>query len=323
MVSIESVDLNLLLTLHIVLSEGSVSGAAKRLHVTPSAVSNALARLREILDDPLLIRRGRGLVGTPRAQALAPQLAAAMNTLRAVVETDTAFSPETSTRRFSLASADNISAGALPAVVRLFAQRLPHARLQVVTLDHAVASDGLASGEVDVLLGLPPMTPELRSEPAYRERLVCAVWQDNPDVGDTLSLEQFLALHHVAVVLHGEYAIDYVDIALAKFGRERSIALSVPQFVLAATCIVGTHYVAMLPEAMATQLATMLPLRLLPPPVALPAVTLVQAWHLRTDHDPGSQYFRTVIRDAFKQTLDATSAAPSPTSIHTNTRSPQ
>lgn len=309
-VNLESVDLNLLLTLHLVLTEGSVARAAERLHVTPPAVSNSLARLREILGDPLLVRRGRGLVATPHAQALAPQIAAAVDTLRAIVETDRTFDPETSTRTFGVASADNISVGALPAVVRLFAQRLPRAHLQVVTLDHAVASDGLATGEIDVLLGLPPMTPELRSEPAYRERLLCAVWQGNRDVAEKeLSLEQFLALRHVAVVLHGQYTIDYVDIALEELGRKRSIALSVPQFTLAATCIVDTPYIAMLPEAMARQLATMLPLRLLTPPLELPAVTLMQVWHLRTDDDPGCRYFRATIRDAFQQTLDPTSSA--------------
>jgi DNA-binding transcriptional LysR family regulator len=310
MVNPYGVDLNLLLTLHHVLNEGSVAGAARRLHVTPSAVSNSLARLRDVLDDPLLVRRGRGLVPTPRAQALAPQLATAIETLRAVVETE-AFDPTTSTRQFAVASADNISAGALPAVVRLFAERLPRATLQVVTLDHAVTGDGLATGDIDVLLGLPPMTPELLSEPVYRERLVCAVWRDNPRVGDTLNLEQFLELRHVAVMLHGQYAIDYVDTVLVELGHERSIALSVPQFVIAASCVVQTPYVAMLPEAMARQLAGMLPLKLLPPPVSLPAVTIMQVWHLRTDADPGARCFRAIIRDAFGHTPDPMEAAPS------------
>jgi DNA-binding transcriptional LysR family regulator len=93
-VSIESVDLNLLVVLHYVLAEGSVTRAAQRLHVTPSAVSNSLARLRDILGDPLLVRHGRALVATPRARDLAPQIAAVVDTARAVLTANEPFHPE-------------------------------------------------------------------------------------------------------------------------------------------------------------------------------------------------------------------------------------
>jgi DNA-binding transcriptional LysR family regulator len=303
--NLESVDLNLLLTLHHVAAEGSVSAAAARLHVTPSAVSNSLARLRDLLGDPLFVRRGRGLVATPRMLELAPQLAAAVDSLRTLVEADARFDPAQCGGEFSVASADNIGSGALPAVVRLFAERMPNAKLRLVTLDHAVAGDGLATGDIDVLLGLPPMTPDLRSQPVYRERLLCAVWHDNPHVGRRMSLRQFLRLRHVAVVLQGKHPIDFVDTVLSKLGHARSIVLSVPQFMTAATCIVGTPYVAMVPETMARELGASLPLRICEPPVPLPAVTLLQVWHRRTDQDPASRFFRKVIADALAPTLAA------------------
>ena len=140
--SIEAIDVNLVLVLHHVLVEGSVARAAGRLHVTPSAVSNSLARLREIVGDPLFVRNGRTLVPTPGARELAPQVALAVEHLRAILESKRDFRPDECTRSFTLASADHI--GILPNIAERFARVLPRASLRVVTLDHAVASNGLA-----------------------------------------------------------------------------------------------------------------------------------------------------------------------------------
>src|SRR5262249_36196804 len=150
--------------------------AAERLHVTPSAVSNSLARLRELLGDPLVVRSGRTVVPTPFARELAPEVGAAVETLRAILGSRHEVDAEACTRAFTLASADNI--GILPNIAARFARIMPRASLRVVTLDHAVASGGLASGDIDVLLGLPPtVPPEIRSEPAYSDRLVCVMWR--------------------------------------------------------------------------------------------------------------------------------------------------
>lgn len=296
--SIEAADLNLLVTLQHVLEEGSVTKAARRLNVTPSAVSNALARLRDMLGDPLFVRRGRGIVATPRALALKPRLDAALDSLRSIVEAGGGFDPSTCTRRFALASADNIGAGNLPAIVRAFAERLPSATLQIVTLDHAISSDGLSTGAIDVLLGVPPPSPEQRSEAVYEEELVVAVWTENPRVPRRLGLARFVELEHIAVEVNGRHRIDLVDAALSRRDLRRRVVVSVPQFSVAAACVVGTHYATMLPAAMAKQVARMLPLRLLRAPIELPRVPILQVWHQRTDADPGSRFFRGVLRDA-------------------------
>jgi DNA-binding transcriptional LysR family regulator len=100
---------------------------------------------------------------------------------------------------------------------------------------------------------------------------------------------------------HGTNAIDYVDIALAQLGQHRSVALSVPQFATAAMCLDGTPHIAMLPKSMARRLVRPLPLRLCEPPLPLPAVTIMQVWHTRTDADPGTVLLRSVIREAGSQ----------------------
>jgi DNA-binding transcriptional LysR family regulator len=241
------------------------------------------------------VRNGRTLVATPRARELAPQVAGAIDRLRDILETRRDFSPAECTRSFTLASADHI--GILPTITERFARVLPRASLRVVTLDHAVANDGLASGDVDVLLGLPPNPPpEIRSEPAYTDRLMCAVWKKHAPTGRRFTLERFLKARHVAVALQGKHAIDYVDGVLSRLGHTRSVVLSVPQFSLAASCVVGTPYVTMLPGSMAKQLVSSLPIAVYKPPFELPAITILQLWHMRTDADPASMFFRSIVR---------------------------
>src|SRR5215471_12294499 len=123
--NLSAVDLNLFVVLHAVLEEQSATRAAKRLNVTQSAVSNALARLRTVLGDPLFVRRGRGLVPTPRAEELAPILAQAMGHLERAVDQGQAFVPEASTRTFTLAAADNHQTSEGARIAEAFAKKVP------------------------------------------------------------------------------------------------------------------------------------------------------------------------------------------------------
>jgi DNA-binding transcriptional LysR family regulator len=149
---LSSLDLNLFLVLHTVLDEGSVTRAAKKLRVTQSAVSNGLARLRELLGDPLFVRHGRGLVPTPRAQDLAPVMRRAMAELKKAVD-GADFVPETSKRRFTLCWSDAQTIAHLPSLLSRFSQSLPNATLRIVTVDYLLATNGLAMGDIDVAVG--------------------------------------------------------------------------------------------------------------------------------------------------------------------------
>src|SRR5262249_49145516 len=150
-VRLPQLDLNLLLVLDTVLTERSVARAARRLHVTPSAVSNALARLRGALADPLVARSGRGIVATPRAAELAPTLARALRELEQAVS-GSAFDPASTTREFTLAIADAGQIVRLPDLARSFATEMPRARLRVVGIDTLLSTGGLGGSEVDVAI---------------------------------------------------------------------------------------------------------------------------------------------------------------------------
>src|SRR5262245_25722938 len=176
-----------------VLTERSIVRAARRLHVTPSAVSNALARLRGALDDPLLIRSGRGVVPTPRAAALAPAVARALRDLDQAIHGD-GFDPATNDREFTLAVADAGQVVKLPQIVAAFAATMPRARLRVLSIDTLFASGGLAGTEVDVAIGAGEKGPGVHAQPLYEERLVLVARARHPTIRNRVTKPELAAL---------------------------------------------------------------------------------------------------------------------------------
>src|SRR4051812_44696496 len=152
-VNLSAIDLNLLVVLDAVLAERSVARAAKRLHVTPPAISNALARLRGALGDPIVTRSGRGIVPTPRALQLGPAVARALRDIDAAIH-GAAFDPRTAEVVLTLAVADAGQLARLPALTGLVTATLPRARLRVVSVDTMIALGGLAGTEVDAAIGV-------------------------------------------------------------------------------------------------------------------------------------------------------------------------
>lgn len=297
MVNISGVDLNLFLVFHAVIEEGSATRAARRLNVTQSAVSNALARLRSALDDPLFVRRGRGLVPTPRAEAMRAHVAAAVGHLEELL--DHAFDPRTSTRTFTVAASDHHQAADLPRVVRAFGAALPRARLRVVSVDYLLATDGLATGHVDLVLAPEGLDdPGLHVVPLFRERAVIAVREGHPLDDDAPDLATLAGLRHIDVHLAlgaPGHVNHHTRRGLDAIGFERDVALIVPSFTAAAMAAADSDLVAWLPEHAARLYLDLLPLRELRPPLPPFEIGCGLAWHDRTDADPGVRFVRELV----------------------------
>lgn len=292
-----AIDLNLFLVLDAVLTEGSATAAARRLHVSQSAVSNALARLREIVGDPLLVRSGRGLVPTPVAVELAPRIALALGELRAALSRERGFDPATSARCFTIALTDNQEVSDLPRIVARFEQRLPRASLRVVTVERLLSSDGLAAGLVDVALAPAAVIgPGLLQAPLYAEAGVLVVRRGNRKVGRRLDRAAFEATPYVDVqVLEGSTGQRLAREALARAGLTQRIVLTVPHFMAAAVAVSRTDWMTGLPRRLAAALTRHLGLRAVTAPVEPPRFPLALHWHMRTDGDPGARYFRALV----------------------------
>ena len=292
--SLSTLDLNLLLILDTVLAERSVVRAAKRLHVTPSAVSNALARLRAALDDPLLIRSGRGIVPTPRAAALAPALARALGELDQAVYSD-AFDPSTAEREFTLAIADAGQLASLPKVVAALGSEMPRARLRVLSIDTLFAWGGLAGTEIDVAIGAGEKGPGVRVFPLYEEHLVLVARLGHPRVRRKVSTIQLASLKHVEVQVAPGKGSRPLAAGYAALGVDRDIAVVVPTFTAAAAVVAATDFVASLPASLVSVLAPRLSLRRVATPIPQIEMTVNLLWHERTDRDPALRAFRDLL----------------------------
>jgi DNA-binding transcriptional LysR family regulator len=293
-VSLLPLDLNLLLTLDAVLTERSVARAARRLHVTPSAVSNALARLRDTLNDPLLVRSGRGVVPTPRAAALAPALARALRDLEHAVHGDE-FDAATTDRELTLAIADVGQVVNVPQIVGALSAKMPRARLRILSIDTLFATGGLSGPEIDVAIGAGEQGPGIHAHPLYEERVVLVAHASHPKGRRKLTKTELAALRHVEVQVAPGRGSRAVTASYAALGVARDIAVVVPTYTAALAVVASTDLVASVPSSLLDVFSTPFGLRRVATPLA-PIVTPINLlWHERTHQDPALRVFRELL----------------------------
>jgi DNA-binding transcriptional LysR family regulator len=300
-VSLSRLDLNLLSTLDAVLSERSVARAAERLNVTPSAVSNALARLRHELGDPLVVRSGRGVVPTPRALALAPALREALHSLERVIRNET-FDPATTTRQFTLAMADASQIAQLPALGRLMAVEMPCASLRVVGIDTFLSWGGAASYEVDAAITrFNEDTPGLHMAALYQERGALIARRGHAVTRKRIAKSELGLLRHVDVEVAPGRGYRDLDQAYAQLGIRRTVAMVVPSFVAAAAVVAETEWVATLPISLVETFKAQFGLVVLSGMAPAPQTALNLIWHERTHADPAARAFRAIVERSLGQ----------------------
>lgn len=299
-VNLSNVDWNLFLVLHTVLEEGSATKAAKRLSVTQSAVSNALARLRIVLDDPLVVRIGNQLVPTPKALALAPRIRTVVTELGLVLEREKAFDAATSTRRFVLAISDELELSLLAPLLRELGRHLPRTSLRATRLSAIDAANGLGTGEIDALVGMVESVPAgCAAEELFEDELVWLVRREHPLEGPRIAAASLVGYPRIGVEssLDVERAVDRVLAARSASSAPSNVVAS---FVAAAIALEGTDAVVAAPRRSAEALVLLFPVRILSvePPCEALSVSLV--WHARTDADPAASKLRELLRRAAK-----------------------
>jgi DNA-binding transcriptional LysR family regulator len=216
------------------------------------------------------------------------------------------FDPQRSTRTFRIACSDAVATTLLQPILRLMRERSPAARLRLLTLDRALAEDGLARGDVDLLIGIPPVVPEGHdAELVYRDPMESIVRTRHPTVRSRLTLDAFAQLPHVDVALFGNVN-DAIDKALAKHGRARVVQVALPHFSSVPLAVAETDCVATLSSRIARAAAARLPLRVLKPPVVLDPVEVRQVWHRRFSTDGGVIFLRALVRGHRRRWLPST-----------------
>jgi DNA-binding transcriptional LysR family regulator len=297
-VILSQLDLNLLLVLDTVLTERSVARAARRLHVTPSAVSNSLARLRSTLGDPLVTRSGSGIVPTPRAAALAQSLKRGLTELERAVGKDT-FDPATTTRQFTLALADAVQLSRLPQIMKLCRKEMPRARIRAVGIETYLTSGGLAGLEVDVaLIALEEKAPGIHATPLYEEESVLVARRSLGRPKGRMTKKQLTELLHVDVQVAPGRGYRELARSYERLGIVREVAMVVPSFIAAAAVVAKTDFVATLPASLVEVLGERLGLRVVEAPAPRIKTEVKLAWHERTHDDPATRAFRDVVARA-------------------------
>ncbi|KLK93627.1 LysR family transcriptional regulator [Microvirga vignae] len=290
-----SPDLNLLVTLDVLLAEGSVARAAERLRLSPSAMSRALARLRETTGDPLLVRAGRGLVPTPRAIELRNQVSQLVQAAEAVLRPAESLNLKQLVRTFTLRTSEGFVENFGPDLIARVSEDAPGVRLRFMPKPDK-DSRSLRDGLVDLETGVVGETtgPEVRTQALFRDHFVGAVRMGHPLSQGEITPSRYATGRHICVSRRG---IDRgpIDEALKPLGLERNIATIVGGFSTALALARTSDLIATVPERHTGNLrAGMHSFRL---PVPTPEVTVSLLWHPRLDADPAHRWLRRCIRD--------------------------
>ncbi len=286
-----------LMALDALLETRSVTLAAKRMGVSQSAMSHTLARLRVRFDDLLLVRSGRGLVPTARAEVMGRHLRAAASELAAAVSVEPVFEPLNARRVFRVATTDLVEMLLLPRVLAILEREAPGVDLHVRS--QADAEPALHSGEIDVSIQPVRDQPSagLRARALFHEKFVCVMRRGHPLCDTRLTAERFAVARHVLVAPRGRPG-GVVDDVLAARGLTRRTVVLVPSFLAVPHLLAETDLVATLAERVARAFADRLPLHVVPHPLKLPGFTISTIWHERADADPGHVWLRQTLTRA-------------------------
>jgi DNA-binding transcriptional LysR family regulator len=290
-------DLSLLPALDALLTEASVTRAARRLGLSPSAMSRTLDRLRAMAGDPLLVRAGRGLVLTPRAEAMRDRVRQVTREATAVLgPDDTALDPATLERRFTLRANDGFVEVLGAELVLAVRTAAPGVRLRFAPKPDKDVGP-LRAGDVDLEIGvLGESGPEIRIQALFRDRFAGAVRRGHPLLTGPVTPERYAACEHVTASRRGR-AAGPVDDALAALGLSREVAVVVPSFAAALALAARSDLVALVPRSFAAASArrTGGALEMFDLPLALDEITVSQMWHPRLDADAAHRWLRGVV----------------------------
>lgn len=285
------IDFNLLLTLHALLAEQHVSRAALRLHRSQPAVSHALAQLREVFADPLLVRRGGRLQATARAQALIEPLQQALEQLYGLIARP-GFEPGKARRSFRLAMSDYGARVVLPGLMGVLREEAPGIDLVVIQGSREAMLGHLFDGEADLALGVfPQLSAELQVETLFEERFTCIADRSGLPPRGGLGLADWLARPHVLVAVRP--GIDNeIDLALSAIDARRRVALALPHWAAAQEVIAGTDLILTVARRSLDSGKLDPRLRRFEPPLPIKAFAFQQAWHQRREGDAGHHWLR-------------------------------
>lgn len=291
--NLNRIDLNLFAVFDAIYTAGSLTKAADVLCITQPAVSNSLARLREMLNDPLFVRTGHSMTPTPVAQNIIVPARQALSLLRRSVQESQTFDPLTAEKAFNFASRDLLEVVILPRLMAKLQNQAPNIRLTNYEIARSQVVSAMASGTLDFFADASAFTdPHLRKEKIAQDRLVVMARKNHPALKQGLDLATFLRLGHINVS-HRKSGAGPIDIALDKLGKRRKVVMRGQHFLTVPSAIAKTDLVACLPY----HLAKHYDLAIYELPFDLPPVEYFLYWHVSADHDNAHRWMRDLIME--------------------------
>lgn len=288
----QRIDLNLLVALDALLAERNVTRAAERLHMTQSAMSGVLARLRDYFEDPLLVPVGRTLRLTPRAESLVQPVREIILKVDSTLGVRPQFEPATARRHFTFIASDYLSHVLLAEAVRRIGQQAPHLSFEIRPSSENMVQD-LEQGKLDFSIVPAHLTsPDHPQAVLFEDSYHVIACRQHPELQQGITLAQYQALGHV--VYQNERGINpwFEQWYANEHGATRRIEVVTHGFGLIPRFVVGTRRIATVQTRLAKQFEQGMPVRLLPPPMETPRLTEVLQWHRYRADDPGLQWVR-------------------------------
>jgi len=301
MIEPSSIDLNLLSVFQEVYRERQISAAARRLGLTQSAVSNALARLRRTFGDELFVRTAYGMQPTPLAQQMAEPIGAAMVQVALALSQRSRFDPATSARRFTLAMTDVGEVYFMPVLIDRCRTVAPNLEIASLRANGLTLKDDMETGRVDLAIGaFEDVSEALYHRALFRQPFVSMFRKDHPLAKGKVDLERFVAAPHL-IVDAAQSPYDRINGLLEKAGVTAGARFRVPHFTAVPYIVSTSELVVTVPQKLAESAASPFGLKWIEPPLALPALQTNVFWHRRFNHDPGIQWLRGLIADVFAE----------------------
>lgn len=290
-------DLNLLVALDVLLEEQNITRAAERLHMTQSATSGVLGRLRSYFEDELLVQVGRKMQPTPYALELGKPVREVLLTIQSSITAKPVFAPTTSKRHFRLVTSDYLISVLFAQVIQKIHQEAPNITFEMIGPGDN-SGELLIRGEVDLMI--VPERYIIEGHPSrllFEEEHVCVVWQGNTQVGDSLTLEQYMEMGHVSVGFGRTRHMSIEEWFMTQYGFNRRLEVITNDFNTLPQLVVGTQRIATMHQRLAHLYAGYLPLRILQPPVKIPVMREFMLWHRSVDGDPMHRWLRERISE--------------------------
>jgi DNA-binding transcriptional LysR family regulator len=290
-----SLDLNLLLVFDALIIEGSVTRAGARLHLSQPTVSNALTRLRSMLDDPLFVRTRIGMEPTSRALQIHEDVAEALQLIQRGISKGAKFDPMTSDWEIRMVLSDIGEVIYLPKLMHEMKTVAPGVTVAATQLPSDRYASVLESGEVDLVMGYAPqLGPGFHQQRLFDDLQLCLVREGHPRVRGKLSLQGFMEESHVSISPIWSQ-LNPFEVALRTLKIERRVAIRVGHYLSLPNIVRETDLLGCMPSRAIAAFPSLPGVKVLPLPFSYPAVVMKQFWHRRNHHDPKSRWLRAMV----------------------------